>query len=63
MFDFVGLEFKNEYLYLRNKRFNNTSGSSINVGSCMAFVDALPTRIQERVCSDFSEFDKWFYPF
>jgi hypothetical protein len=63
MFDFVGLDFKNKYLYLSNKRFKNTSGSSINVGSCMAFMDALPTRIQERVCSDYSEFDKWFYPF
>jgi hypothetical protein len=69
MFDFVGLKFKNEYFNLSNKRFNNTIawsrqfGSSINVGSCMAFMDALPTRIQERVCSDFSEFDKWFYPF
>ena len=63
MFNFVGIEFKNEYLNLRNKRFNNTSGSSISVGSCMAFMDVLPKEIQERVCSDFSEFDRWFYPF
>jgi hypothetical protein len=63
MFEFVGLEFKNEYLNLRNKRFGNTSGSSINVGSCMAFMDGLPGEIQERICSDFSEFDRWFYPF
>jgi hypothetical protein len=63
MFEFVGLEFKNEYLNLRNKRFGNTSGSSINVGSCMAFMDGLPGQIQERICSDFSEFDQWFYPF
>ena len=33
MFDFVGIEFKAEYLNLRNKRFNNTTGSSINGGS------------------------------
>ena len=63
MFEFVGLEFKNEYLNLRNKRFGNTSGSSINVGSCMAFMDGLPERIQDQICSDFSEFDRWFYPF
>ena len=69
MFDFVGLEFKSEYLNLKNKRFNNTIewsrqfGSSINVGSCMGFMDVLPSRIQERLCSDFSEFDKWFYHF
>jgi hypothetical protein len=69
MFVFVGLEFKSEYLNLKNKRFNNTIewsrqfGSSINVGSCMGFMDVLPSRIQERLCSDFSEFDKWFYHF
>ena len=63
MFEFVGVEFKNEYLNLRNKRFGNTSGSSINVGSCMAFMEGLPKSIQEQIYFDFSEFDQWFYPF
>ena len=63
IYDFVGLEFKSEFLSLRGKRFQNTSGSSISVGACMQFLDSLPISIQERICNDFSEFDRWFFPF
>ena len=63
MFEFVGLEFKCQYLDLRNKRFGNTSGSSISVNSCMQFMAALPDHIQTRIKEDFSEFDRWFYDF
>ena len=63
MFDFVGLEFKCEYLDLRSKRFGNTSGSSISVNSCMQFMTELPEHIQTRIKDDFSEFDRWFYDF
>lgn len=63
IYEFVGLEFESEYLSLRSKRFNNTSGSSISVGACMQFLDDLPAAIQDRICSDFAEFDRWFFPF
>lgn len=63
MFNFVGLEFRCEYLDLRHKRFGNTSGSSISVNSCMRFMEALPKQIQSKVEKDFAEFDRWFYPF
>ena len=63
LYDFVGLEFKSEYLSLRSKRFNNTSGSSISVGACMQFLDGLPRPIQDRICIDFAEFERWFFPF
>ena len=63
MFNFVNLEFKCEYLDLRHKRFGNTSGSSINVNSCMRFMQELPQHIQSKIEKDFSEFDLWFYPF
>ena len=63
MFDFVKLEFTCEYLDLRNKRFGNTSGTSISVNSCMQFMGALPKHIQTKIKEDFSEFDLWFYPF
>lgn len=63
MFHFVGLDFKCQYLDLRHKRFGNTSGSSINVNSCMRFMEALPEHIQKKVQTDFAEFDRWFYPF
>ena len=63
LYDFVGIDFKSEFLSLRSKRFNNTSGSSISVGACMQFLDDLPVFIQERILEDFSEFDRWFFPF
>jgi len=63
MFEFVQLEFKCEYLDLRNKRFGNTSGSSISVNSCMQFMSTLPEHIQSKIKEDFSEFDRWFYDF
>ena len=63
MFNFVGLEFRCEYLDLRHKRFGNTSGSSISVNSCMQFMTELPEHIQSKVKEDFSEFDRWFYDF
>ena len=63
IYDFVGLEFKTEYLRLRGKRFNNTVGSSISVGACMQFLEDLPSEIFERICCDFAEFDRWFFPF
>ena len=57
------INFKTEFLNLRHKRFGNTSGSSINVNSCMEFMDVLPISIQQKIITDFSEFDQWFYPF
>ena len=63
MFNFVGLDFKCEYLDLRHKRFKNTSGSSISVNSCMQFMQELPIHIQKKIETDFSQFDLWFYPF
>ena len=63
MYDFVGIEFKTEYLNLRHKRFGNTSGYSISVGSCMDFMDILPKKIQEMIVTDFAEFTDWFYSF
>ena len=63
MFEFAGLEFKCDYLDLRHKRFGNTSGTSISVNSCMQFMAALPQHIQSKILEDFSEFDRWFYPF
>lgn len=63
MFEFVNLPFQYDYLDLRNKRFGNTSGSSISVNSCMQFMEILPKHIQKKIIEDFSEFDQWFYPF
>ena len=63
MFEFVDIKFRTEFLNLRHKRFNNTSGSSINVNSCMQFMDVLPISLQQKILRDFSEFDQWFYPF
>ena len=63
MFDFVNIGFNIEFLSLRHKRFKNTSGSSINVNSCMEFMDILPKLIQNKIIKDFAEFDKWFYSF
>ena len=63
IFEFVDINFETEFLNLRHKRFGNTSGSSINVNSCMQFMDALPISIQQKIVTDFSEFDQWFYPF
>ena len=63
MFEFVNVPFEHEYLDLRNKRFGNTSGSSISVNSCMNFMEKIPKHIQKKILEDFSEFDHWFYPF
>lgn len=63
MFEFVDIKFQTEFLNLKHKRFENTSGSSINVNSCMQFMDVLPTSLQKKILRDFSEFDQWFYPF
>ena len=63
MFEFVDIKFQTEFLNLKHKRFGNTSGSSINVNSCMQFMDVLPSSIQQKILTDFSEFDQWFYPF
>jgi hypothetical protein len=63
MFEFVNVPFQHEFLDLRNKRFSNTSGSSISVNSCMEFMEKIPKNIQNKILEDFSEFDRWFYPF
>nr|WP_115094647.1 sulfotransferase [Synechococcus sp. UW106] len=63
MFEFIELEFKLEYLDFHNQRYKHTSGSSININSCMQFMTKLPKYIQKKIEDDFSEFDRWFYNF
>jgi hypothetical protein len=62
-FNHAGLIPSLSYLTLRNKRYSNTKGRTIQVDACMGFSDILTPRIETKILNDFHELDKWFYNF
>jgi hypothetical protein len=63
MFNHAGIEPSLSYLHLKDKRYANTSGTTIEPTLCTSFIKTLPAHIEERILSDFTEFDRWFYNF
>lgn len=62
-FKHVQLEPSLSYLTLKNKRYPNTKGRSIQVDACMGFSEILSPGIEARILEDFHELEKWFYDF
>jgi hypothetical protein len=63
LYSHADLEPSLSYLTLKQKRYSNTKGSSIDPSSCISFREILPGQIEKRVVEDFSELDRWFYDF